>query len=71
MNINAFAIQKKGENAKPFSYKTGLRKDDVLIRITHCGIAKGDIQIINDDWGDTKFPVICNNTFVSSRFSQF
>jgi D-arabinose 1-dehydrogenase-like Zn-dependent alcohol dehydrogenase len=35
-----------------------MRKNDVLVRITHCGIATGDIQGIDDDWGDTKFPLV-------------
>lgn len=42
----------------PFSYGRKLGKNDVLVRITHCSIAKGDIQIIDDDWGDTKFPLV-------------
>lgn len=58
MKIKAYAIKKKGAKAEPFSYEKRLGKNDVLLRITHCGIAKGDIQIINDDWGDTKFPVV-------------
>lgn len=58
MKIKAYAIKKKGGKAKPFSYERKLGKNDVLVRITHCGIARGDIQIIDDDWGDTKFPVV-------------
>ncbi|MGK9477996.1 NAD(P)-dependent alcohol dehydrogenase [Melioribacter sp. OK-6-Me] len=58
MKIKAYVIKKKGGKAEPFSYERRLAKNDVLVRITHCSIAKGDIQIINDDWGDTKFPVV-------------
>lgn len=58
MKIKAYAIKEKGGKAEPFSYERNLGENDVLVRITHCGIAKGDIQIINDDWGDTKFPVV-------------
>ena len=58
MKIKAYAIKKKGGKAEPFSYERKLGKNDVLVRITHCGIATGDIQIIDDDWGDTKFPVV-------------
>jgi len=43
---------------EPFSYVRKAGKNDVLVKITHCSIAMGDIQIINDDWGDTKFPVV-------------
>ncbi len=58
MKIKAYAIKKKAGKAEPFSYERSLGKKDVLVSITHCSIAKGDIQIINDDWGDTKFPVV-------------
>lgn len=38
--------------------KRELGRNEVLVRITHCAITGGDIQIINDDWGDTRFPVV-------------
>jgi D-arabinose 1-dehydrogenase-like Zn-dependent alcohol dehydrogenase len=58
MKLTAHAIKEKGGKAEPFSYERTLRKHDVLVRITHCGIAMGDIQLINNDWGDTKFPIV-------------
>lgn len=58
MKIKAYAVKKKGGKPEPFFYERNLGKNDVLVRITHCGIARGDIQIINDDWGDTKFPLV-------------
>lgn len=58
MKIKAYAVKKKGGKAEPFFYERNLGNNDVLVRITHCGIARGDIQIINNDWGDTKFPLI-------------
>lgn len=58
MKIKAFAIKRKSGKADPFLYKRKLGKDDVLVRITHCSIAGGDIQMVNDAWGDTKFPLV-------------
>ena len=58
MKINAYAIKEKGGKPEAFSYERKLDKNDVLVSITHCGITRGDIQIIDDDWGDTKFPVV-------------
>ena len=58
MKIKAYAIKKRGGMPEPFSYERKVGKNDVLVKITHCSIAMGDIQIINDDWGDTKFPVV-------------
>ena len=53
-------MQLKREVGRPnlLSYERKVGKNDGLVKITHCSIATGDIQIINDDWGDTKFPVV-------------
>ena len=56
MKIKAYAIKKRGGRAELFTYERKVGKNDVLVTITHCSIARGDIQFINDDWGDTKFP---------------
>ena len=58
MKIKAYAIKKRGGKAEPFTYERKVGKNDVLVRITHCSIARGDIQFMNDDWGDTKFPLV-------------
>jgi D-arabinose 1-dehydrogenase-like Zn-dependent alcohol dehydrogenase len=58
MKIKAYAIKEKGGKAELFLYERTVGKNDALVRITHCGIAMGDIQFINNDWGDTKFPLV-------------
>ena len=64
MKINAYAIMEAGGKAEPFSYERTLGKNEVLVRITHCGIARGDIQIIDNDWDDTKFPLVPGHEIV-------
>ena len=58
MKIKAYAIKEKGGKVEPFTYERTLGRNDILIRITHCSITSGDIQFINNDWGDTKFPLV-------------
>ena len=58
MKIKAYSVKQQGGKAEPFFYERKIGKRDVLVKITHCGIATGDIQIINNDWGDTKFPLV-------------
>ena len=55
LQISAHAIREKGGKAERFSYQRALGSRDVLVRITHCSIARGDIQYIDNDWGDTRF----------------
>ena len=58
MKIKAYAIKNKGGKAEAFIYERKIGKNSVLVKVAHCSIAMGDIQIINDDWGDTKFPSV-------------
>jgi D-arabinose 1-dehydrogenase-like Zn-dependent alcohol dehydrogenase len=58
MEIKAFAIKRAGGKAQPFYYERKIGRNEVLVKITHCGIARGDIQIIDNHWGDTKFPAV-------------
>ncbi|WP_119080900.1 NAD(P)-dependent alcohol dehydrogenase [Chitinophaga alhagiae] len=58
MKIKAYGVKKKGGNPAPFYYDRELGRHEVLVRITHCSITRGDIQLMNDDWGDTAFPMV-------------
>jgi len=58
MRIRAYAVMKPGGPAEPFEYDADLGPDDVLVRITHRSIARGDVQAIDDDWGDTRYPLV-------------
>jgi D-arabinose 1-dehydrogenase-like Zn-dependent alcohol dehydrogenase len=56
--ISAYAVKHRGGRAEPFSYERTLADSDVLVKITHCSMARGDVQFINDEWGDTRFPLV-------------
>jgi len=62
--INAYAVKHRGGQAEPFSYDRTLGTHDVLVRITHCSLARGDVQFIDDDWGDTTFPLVPGHEIV-------
>lgn len=64
MKIKAHAIKSKGGKAESFYYEKAIGTNDVLVRIAHCSITRGDIQIIDNDWGDTKFPVVPGHEIV-------
>lgn len=64
MKILACAIKKQGGKVEPISYESRLGNNDVLVKITHCSIARGDIQTIDNDWGDTKFPLISGHEII-------
>ena len=62
--INAYAVRRQGGTAEPFSYQRALGPNDVLVRITHCSIARGDVQFIDNAWGDTRFPLVPGHEIV-------
>jgi D-arabinose 1-dehydrogenase-like Zn-dependent alcohol dehydrogenase len=64
MRIRAHAIREKGGTAEPFLYERTLGGRDVLVRITHCSLARGDIQFIDDDWGDARYPLVPGHEIV-------
>lgn len=44
--------------------RRGLRADDVLIDITHCGICHSDLHTARNDWGRTTYPVVPGHEIV-------
>ena len=64
MRIRAVAINNAGGNAEPFLYERTPGSRDVLVRITHRSLARGDIQYIDDAWGDTRFPLVPSHEIV-------
>jgi D-arabinose 1-dehydrogenase-like Zn-dependent alcohol dehydrogenase len=64
MKIKAYGVKEKGGRPEPFYYEKEVGKNDALVKISHCSIARGDIQFMNDDWGDTNFPVVTGHEIV-------
>jgi alcohol/geraniol dehydrogenase (NADP+) len=62
--INAYAVRRQGGAAEPFSYQRALGPNDVLVSVTHCSVARGDVQFIDNDWGDTRFPLVPGHEIV-------
>jgi D-arabinose 1-dehydrogenase-like Zn-dependent alcohol dehydrogenase len=58
MDIRAYAVQQRGAAATPFVYAKTIGHHDVLVRISHRSITTGDVQFIDDDWGDTQYPLV-------------
>ena len=64
MKITAHAIRQTGGIAEPFQYERTLGSREVLVKITHRSLARGDIQFIDNAWGDTRFPLIPSHEIV-------
>ena len=64
MQIRAYAIKEQGGTAEPFQYERTLGDRDVLVRITHRSLARGDIQYIDNDWCDARYPLVPGHEIV-------
>ena len=64
MEIRGYAIHEIGGTAEPFLYERTLGSRDVLVKITHRSLARGDIQFIDNAWGDTRFPLVPSHEIV-------
>jgi D-arabinose 1-dehydrogenase-like Zn-dependent alcohol dehydrogenase len=64
VEIRAYAIPEKGVAPVPFSYQAEVGSHDVLVKLTHRSITRGDLQMIQNDWGDTRFPLVPGHEMV-------
>lgn len=46
--------------------RRGLRPDDVLIDISHCGICHSDLHSARNDWGRTTYPIVPGHEIVGT-----
>lgn len=64
MKIKAYGIKEEGGKAEPFYYERNVGDNEVRVKIIYCSIARGDVQFISNDWGDTKFPLVPGHEIV-------
>lgn len=64
---NGFAATSPDSGMAPFEFtRRGLRDDDVLIDISHCGICHSDLHTARNDWGRTTYPVVPGHEIVGT-----
>jgi len=66
MKIAAYAVNQPGAKAEPFLYESRMGTNDILINISHCAITTGDVQMINNEWGDSKFPLVPGHEIIGT-----
>ena len=66
MKITAYAVNQPGDKTEPFFYERRVGKNDVLVNISHCAIGTGDVQMMNNAWGDTTFPMVPGHEIIGT-----
>lgn len=70
--INAYPTRAYGATAPDSGVgpieitRRGLRDDDVLIDISHCGICHSDLHSARNDWGRTTYPIVPGHEIVGT-----
>jgi uncharacterized zinc-type alcohol dehydrogenase-like protein len=57
--IHAFAASEPGGKLEPYAYNPGdLKPREVEIDVQYCGICHSDLNVLDNDWGGTPYPVV-------------
>ena len=65
--IQGYAVHAAGAELHPFKYDPGvLRPGDVEVAVSHCGICRSDVNLIDNDWGTSKYPFIPGHEVVGT-----
>jgi uncharacterized zinc-type alcohol dehydrogenase-like protein len=65
--IRGYATHAAGAELLAYRYEVGeLGPDEVEIRISHCGICRSDLHLIDNDWQVSKFPFVPGHEIVGT-----
>jgi alcohol/geraniol dehydrogenase (NADP+) len=65
--IHGLAAHAAGAQLLSYKYDVGeLADNEVEIKISHCGVCHSDVNLINNDWGLSKFPFIPGHEIVGT-----
>lgn len=65
--VNAYAAMQPGSALGPFTYELGdLSPEQVDIQVESCGICHSDLSMLQNDWGNAKFPLVPGHEVVGT-----
>src|ERR1700678_4645605 len=63
--FQGFATHAAGAELLPYKYDPGdIKPNEVEIAISHCGICRSDIHMVDNDWGISQYPLIPGHEIV-------
>ena len=58
-SFKAYAVTTQGGSLEPYEFEPGpLGAEQVEIAVEYCGICHSDLSMIDNDWGQTRFPLV-------------
>jgi uncharacterized zinc-type alcohol dehydrogenase-like protein len=65
--IRGYATHAAGAELLAYRYEAGeLGADEVEVRISHCGVCRSDLHLIDNDWQVSKFPFVPGHEIVGT-----
>jgi uncharacterized zinc-type alcohol dehydrogenase-like protein len=65
--IHGLAVHAAGAQLVPYRYEPGeLEANEVEVKISHCGVCHSDIHLIDNDWGNSKYPFVPGHEIVGT-----
>jgi uncharacterized zinc-type alcohol dehydrogenase-like protein len=65
--IRGLAAHAAGAQLVDFKYDPGqLKRNEIEVRITHCGVCHSDVHLIDNDWGISRYPFIPGHEIVGT-----
>jgi uncharacterized zinc-type alcohol dehydrogenase-like protein len=63
--FQGFATHAAGAELLPYKYDPGdIKPNEVEIAISHCGVCRSDIHMVDNDWGISHYPLIPGHEIV-------
>ena len=57
--VSAYAAKSEGGEMQPFEIeRREVKSNDVQIKIQFCGVCHSDLHAVNNDWGNSKYPLV-------------
>src|ERR1700683_4987390 len=67
VEIHGLAVHAAGAQLVPYKYEPGeLKSNEVEVKITHCGVCRSDVHLIDNDWGISKYPFVPGHEIVGT-----
>lgn len=65
MKVSAYAASGPKANLEPYEFTLGsLGSEEVDIQVSYCGICHSDMSMINNDWGNSTYPIVPGHEIV-------
>lgn len=65
--IQGYAAHQAGGKLEPFEYDPGeLNKEEIEIDVEYCGLCHSDLSMLNNEWGNTKYPFVPGHEVVGT-----